>query len=821
MAMKIVSVLIVLGMMVASLGVVSYSVDAADQGWQTPAMLQPIPTYVQSAAMGMDDQGNAMVVWEQYSWNYTTSDLWAARYDAVAGWQTGEMLWEDVWWSSNATVAVSPYGQAVTAWYAIIPTGNLSLHARFYDPLLGWGTPEIVDYDPYPNWGDLVVDIDPDGNVLIVGSAMGYGGVIAWYYDVNTSWSKYSISPLGWGRWPSVGFDDSGCALALWSNLTAPRIESSRFSPSTGWGPVEAADGGIGGSWGQMDVNESGFAVATFVYDDGYNGSMYGNVYDPSSGWGVPTLIGPANGGWYTMGGYVAHGAKGEFFVVWDQWNDYSATGISPWSVIWSESSGWSAPTKLTMASTGYNSDARIAANANGQAMAVWSEDNGMGRHMAAARYTPASGWGSPAVISSSSNIVSYYDGVAMAANGNAVAFWLDYDGTHELIWGNAYLAENGPPLSISQPMNGEVFLSPTAVVMGTTDPNASLVVSGLIVAVEPDGSFEVNVALVPGMNEIWARATNESGTTSVSVMVEYIDIVPDLNQQIVELMNQIALLGEQLNQSNAQMATALAEIVSLTENMTINSDMLNQTFDEFNQTMAEFEAAQAELLDLMSNMTAMLNQTFEEYNQTLAELDAVQAEFLNLTSNLEAMVNQTYNEYNQTLAALDAAQTEIVNLTSNLTVMMDQYWLLQDEMNDTLWDLTSMMSELNSTYGMIDITNGQLNTTNEQLNQMIANYTPMANMIANLTGNLTGTQASLWDLANATMDMQNELTDTKYQLNNTKKELSTSQGDVSSLESMRTMLIALVVVLAVCLVLAVVVMLMKRKVGGGNNPSG
>jgi len=753
--MRIVSILIVLGMMVGSLSIVSDSEAAPVQGWQTPTMLQPVPAWMQSAAMGMDDQGNAIVVWVQYSENHSTSILWATKYDAVSGWQTGEMLGEGVWWTSNATIAVSPNGRAVTTWYSNFPAGNVSLYALFYDPSSGWETPEILDSNPYYATGDLAVDIDTDGNVLIVSSAAAMGEVAAWYYDINTSWSNDVISPIG-GRWPSVRFDDSGNALALWNNFSAPQVESSMFSPMTGWGSVEVADGGIGGNWAQMDVNESGYAVTTFDHYDGYNSTMYGNTYDPSSGWGVPTVIGPANGGWDPFGGFVAAGAEGEFFVVWDQMDEYAGTGRSPWSVIWSESSGWSAPTKLnTMVSTGYNMGARIAANSDGEAMALWTEGDDTMRYMTAARYTHASGWGSPAVIASSPNISAWYDGVAMTANGNAAAFWNEYDGSSELLWGNAYLAETGPPLSISQPVNGEVFTSPTAVVMGTTDPNASLVVNGLIVAVELDGSFEINVALVPGINEIWARATNESGTTGASVMVEYIEIVPDLNQQIADLMNQISLLSDQMNQSNAELTNALAEIASLTANLSAYTDIANQTFAEFNQTMAE----------------------------------------------------------------LEMAQNEIANLSTDLEMVLEQYWLLQDELNTSADDFALTMAQLNSTYSMINSTMSELNQTNAALATMIANYGPMADFLAAFAGNFSGNESSLWDLANETIDMQNQLSESRDQLNSTREELSTSQDEVSSMKTTQYILIAAILALAAGLGLSMVVAQRRRR-DGGEKPS-
>jgi peptide/nickel transport system substrate-binding protein len=103
------------------------------------------------------------------------------------------------------------------------------------------------------------------------------------------------------------------------------------------------------------------------------------------------------------------------------------------------------------------------------------------------------------------------------------------------------------PALSITSPEEGAVVSEPTVVVTGVTDPGAAVVVNGLLVAVDATGAFELTVALVGGVNEISATATDDMGETTMSVNVTYDSPVPELTEQIGDLENQTSQLQEEL----------------------------------------------------------------------------------------------------------------------------------------------------------------------------------------------------------------------------------------------------------------------------------
>jgi hypothetical protein len=190
-----------------------------------------------------------------------------------------------------------------------------------------------------------------------------------------------------------------------------------------------------------MAVDDCGRGLATFVRYNGTAADMYGNVFDPSTGWGTPTLIGPAAGGWHPHESSIAAAAPGEFFVVWEQ-RDRSAYGNnSVWSRTWNASTGWGEAIRL---SDGFSYTdwmwPSIAANENGEVVVSWTEGNSTMQNVVAVRYTPGIGWGTIVTIDSSNIYSASLSRVAMAPNGDTVVIWGQSDGINDLLWGRVYL---------------------------------------------------------------------------------------------------------------------------------------------------------------------------------------------------------------------------------------------------------------------------------------------------------------------------------------------------------------------------------------------
>ena len=122
--------------------------------------------------------------------------------------------------------------------------------------------------------------------------------------------------------------------------------------------------------------------------------------------------------------------------MVWEQAGSYSGGNRTVWSRTWTDSSGWSPPTKLNSGvSTNNQMFTSIAACAKGEAFASWTEGDSVMENVVAARYTPSMGWGAPVVIDSSDTYRAYLSSLAMEPNGNAAAIWRQSDGENDLLW--------------------------------------------------------------------------------------------------------------------------------------------------------------------------------------------------------------------------------------------------------------------------------------------------------------------------------------------------------------------------------------------------
>ena len=87
----------------------------------------------------------------------------------------------------------------------------------------------------------------------------------------------------------------------------------------------------------------------------------------------------------------------------------------------------------------------KLAVNQNGDAMAVWQQGDSSGvSSIWANRYNAASGrWRTATLIESNAG-KAFLPHVGMDDNGNAIAVWVQNDGTYDSMWANRYVAGQG-----------------------------------------------------------------------------------------------------------------------------------------------------------------------------------------------------------------------------------------------------------------------------------------------------------------------------------------------------------------------------------------
>jgi hypothetical protein len=339
--------------------------------------------------VAMDRNGNAMVVWRQ---NHGLGYFWFNRYTPTDGWGTADLVELG---NAHGSVAMAPNGDAV-AMFRKIDGVRYDGWANRYTPTAGWGTPELIETDDAGDafYGDVA--IDPNGNAVAVWSQSDGVRYNIWAnrYTPTGGWSTAElietddVADVDRQNVPTVhvAMDPNGNAVAVWSQSDGVRtnIWANRYAPAAGWGTAELieTDNADRASSPQVELDPAGNAIAVWNQRDGIRTNIWSNRYTPTGGWGTAQLIETDDAG-------EAGGAK-------------------------------------------------VAIDANGNALAVWGQNDGVRWHIWSSRYTPAGGWTTAELIQTDGAVAFAFD-VAMNPNGNAVAVWYAYQDTGVELWSNRF----------------------------------------------------------------------------------------------------------------------------------------------------------------------------------------------------------------------------------------------------------------------------------------------------------------------------------------------------------------------------------------------
>ena len=285
---------------------------------------------------------------------------------------------------------------------------------------------------------------------------------------------------------PQVAFDASGNAVAVWqqSDGTRYHILSNRYTASTkSWGTAALIETDNTGdaSNPQIAIDANGNAVVVWQKYNGDHNNIWSSRYSASAAsWSTPTYI--SNGVGSAVNPQVAFDADGNAVAVWYQ--DDGNTNI--WSNRYTASTGLWGTAALIETNGGYAYNPQVAIDANGNAIVVWYQDVGYPYHIWSNRYTASTGlWSGAAPIQTDPSGNAIHPQVAIDASGNAVAVWQQYDdvGNRYNIWSNRYTASTG--------LWGTAVLIETDDAGWATQPQVAFDASGNAVAVwqQSDGT--------------------------------------------------------------------------------------------------------------------------------------------------------------------------------------------------------------------------------------------------------------------------------------------------------------------------------------------
>ena len=215
--------------------------------------------------------------------------------------------------------------------------------------------------------------------------------------------------------------------------VTAVAPTSRAWSPAT----LIETDNLGDGTRARVAMDASGNAIAVWQQNDNVRPNIWANRYSSTSqSWGVPTLLetGDAGGAFEPQ---VAMAGNGDAVAVWYQ--DDGASRNNIWANRYvAATDSWGTATLLE-ASTATASSPQVAVDVSGDAMVVWSAYAGSAS-IWAIRYTAGTGWDAAAqrIETGATNSAGAAQ-IAVGANGDAFAVWTRFDGARNNIWANRY----------------------------------------------------------------------------------------------------------------------------------------------------------------------------------------------------------------------------------------------------------------------------------------------------------------------------------------------------------------------------------------------
>ncbi len=179
------------------------------------------------------------------------------------------------------------------------------------------------------------------------------------------------------------------------------------------------------------------------VAKDNYGASVIGEVWSFETviirSWKTAELIEEDNTG-HAVYPQIAIGQDGNAVAVWSQ-NDGTNNNI--YANRYVSGSGWQTVELIETDNTGAAAYPQIAIGPDGSAIAVWHQQEGTRRNIWANRYVSGSGWQTAELIETNDE-TTYAPQIAIGPDGNALAVWRQYDGSRYNIWANRYVSGSG-----------------------------------------------------------------------------------------------------------------------------------------------------------------------------------------------------------------------------------------------------------------------------------------------------------------------------------------------------------------------------------------
>jgi hypothetical protein len=217
---------------------------------------------------------------------------------------------------------------------------------------------------------------------------------------------------------PMLAVDPTGKVVVGWTQLTGSvgSIWTNRYVPGAEWGSPEEIDDSAQNAYQvQVALDRTGNAIAVWEEYDGTYYRVRANTYGPSTGWGTPEPL--QRSGETASWPHVAFDHDGNAIAVWTQ--DDGAT-YNIWANRYMPTGGWLGDERISNDGSWLTNVPRVAFDPDGNATAVWQQRHAGGwDDIWANRFTPLGAWTTPDIIGTGG-----IPRVAVDPAGNAIVAW-------------------------------------------------------------------------------------------------------------------------------------------------------------------------------------------------------------------------------------------------------------------------------------------------------------------------------------------------------------------------------------------------------------
>jgi len=267
---------------------------------------------------------------------------------------------------------------------------------------------------------------------------------------INKAWDSAPVlleNANGSSNAPQIAVNTHGDAIAVWPQSDGAQysLYASHYTAATGWGSPALIENNIKGDAEspKIAMDDRGNAIAIWEQWDGVRKATYVNHYTTSTNtWGGELQINFADGNASYQS--IAMDPDGNAIAVWSE-NTASSPRYNIWGSRYTPGGGWETAHLLEHDDTGDAVQPCVAMDANGNAIIVWSQNDGTRDNILATHYLQAIGWAAnPQLIEHKNAGLADSSHVAFDGDGNAIAVWRQHNGTRFVIRSNRYIPGTG-----------------------------------------------------------------------------------------------------------------------------------------------------------------------------------------------------------------------------------------------------------------------------------------------------------------------------------------------------------------------------------------